>query len=78
MGKSTGWESTLKTNAILADIYDLLQVIHRDLCSLGGNKPKKIKPYPRPGRDKDTKRIGKGAMPYYQLREWIKERQGHG
>ena len=78
MGKATGWESTLKTNAILADIYDLLQVIHRDICALGGAKTKKYKPYPRPGADKDKKRIGKGALPYNQLREWIKERQGHG
>lgn len=78
LGKATGWENTLKTNMLLADIYDLLQVIHADICALGGKKAK-FKPYPRPGKDGDKKkRIGKGALPYNQLREWIKERQKHG
>lgn len=81
LGKQTGWETTLQTNAILADIYDLLQVINANLVGFasGGKTKKKIKPYPRPNRSKaeNTKRIGKGAMPFNQLREWIKERQ-HG
>ena len=78
LGKSTGWEDTLRTNAILADIYDLLQVIHADICALGGNKKKKITPYPRPGTEEKNKRIGSGAIPANKLREWIKERQAHG
>ena len=79
LGKSTGWEDTVKTNAILADIYDLLNVINANLCGLGGSRShKKIKPYPRPGKDGNNKRkVGKGAMPYNDLRQWIKERQ-HG
>lgn len=78
LGKATGWEDTIKTNAILADIYDLLQVIHADIGALGGAKVKRIKPYPRPGaEDKYTRRIGKGALPYDELCKWIKERQ-HG
>ena len=72
------WYKTLKTNAILADIYDLLQVIHADICALGGNKKKKITPYPRPGTEEKNKRIGSGAIPANKLREWIKERQAHG
>lgn len=83
MGKSTGWEDTLATNRILADIYDLLQVINTNLCDLGSGKTlhRKIKPYPRPnGKDKDTKRIGKGALPPDELREWFENRrkQHHG
>ena len=79
LGKSTGWEGTIKTNAILADIYDLLQVIRAEIVALGGTKPRKIKPYPRPGADEDKKRkLGKGAMPLTELRKWIKERQEHG
>ena len=75
LGKQTGWETTLQTNAMLADIYDLLQVINSNIC---GGKKKHIKPYPRPNRKaENTKRIGKGAMPYNKLREWIKERK-HG
>lgn len=79
LDKATGWEGTIKTNAILADIYDLLQVINANLVSFasGGKKRTKIKPYPRPGGDKNTKRLGRGALPLDQLREWIKERQ-HG
>lgn len=74
LGYETGWENTIKTNEILADIYDVLMAI---LVAVTHSK-KKPKPYPRPGKDKDKKRIGKGAIPYNQLREWIKERQKHG
>lgn len=74
LGKSTGWEDTLETNILLADIYDMLQVI---AVMLSGKK-KNIKPYPRPGKDEDKKKkLGKGAMPLNALREWIKERS-HG
>ena len=80
LGKSTGWESTVKTNAILADIYDLLQVINSNICGLGSKHPKrkKIKPYSRPGKDDNNERkIGKGGMPVDKLREWIRSKQ-HG
>lgn len=73
LGKSTGWENTLMTNQILADIYDLLQVI---AIMLSGKK-KQIKPYPRPGA-KDIRKFGKGALPVNDLHQWIKERQGNG
>lgn len=77
LGRSTGWEDTLTTNRILADIYDLLQVIRAEIVTIKGAKPKKIKPYPRPGKGKDKKRrIGQGsAMPYDKLREWIRSKQ---
>lgn len=76
MGKSNGWENTLKTNAILADIYDMLQVINSNVSRLGGSRKKKIKPYPRPGdKDGDTKHIGKGALPFNKLCEWIQEKR---
>ena len=80
LGKSTGWENTLQTNAILADIFDLLQVIHAELVAWAtqGKKKMKTKPYPRPGRDEDNKRkLGKGAMPLNELREWMR-RKSHG
>lgn len=75
LGKSTGWETTLQTNTILADIFDMLQVIHADLVAMmsSGKKKAKNKPYPRPGGDKDKKRrLGSGAMPADQLREWLR------
>ena len=80
LGKATGWETTLKTNAILADIFDLLQVIHAELVhwKSGGKKKPKTKPYPRPGRDENNKRkLGRGAMPLDELREWMRRRR-HG
>lgn len=80
LGKSTGWESQVKTNGILADIYDLLQVINNNLCGLGSKHPtrKKIKPYPRPSRDgNNTRKFGNGALPVKELHEWIRSRQ-HG
>lgn len=80
LGKQTGWEDTLKTNAILADIYDLLQAVYITLVSMAtnGKTKKHLKPYPRPGKDENnTRKIGKGALPFKDLRDWIKERQ-HG
>jgi len=76
LGKSTGWESTLKTNAILADLYDLLQAINANLVRLGGGKVKNIKPYPRPGKDdNNTTKFGKGALPVDELHAWIEARR---
>lgn len=76
LGKSTGWENTLTTNKILADIYDMLQVLNANLMAIGG-KHMKPKPYPRPN-DKDSnkeRRIGSGAMPFDELQKWFKEKQ---
>lgn len=80
LGMSTGWETTTKTNAILADIYDLLQLINRNLVASNSKKKisDKIKPYPRPGAEKDKRKIGTGAMPLNDLREWIKGKQRKG
>ena len=81
LGKSSAiWDSRIKTNAILADIYDLLQQLNANFVAFasGGKTKQKITPYPRPGREDDNRRkFGKGAMPLDQLRQWIKERQ-HG
>ena len=80
LDKSTGWEEPIKTNAILADIFDLLQVINANLVAIGtrGKKKTKVKPYPRPGREDNTvRKIGKGALPVEDLHEWIRKRQTH-
>lgn len=67
------WSTTLKTNALLADIYDMLAQINANLCGgLARKKALKIKPLPRPWLATSTKRIGgKGALPKNELREWI-------
>lgn len=80
------WSGTVKTNAILADIYDVLTAINANLNAIGsGKRAKKPKPYPRPGHkdeDKDKKKYGKGALPKNELRRWIeskrKERVNNG
>lgn len=53
------WYETLKTNAILADIFDLLARAHS-----GRRKPE---PYPRPTA---KKKIGKGAIPVSEFWDW--------
>ena len=77
MGFSTGWESQTKTNAILADIYDLLQVINRNLIAANSKKPPhgNIKPYPRPGAENKEKKIGSGALPKDDLHKWIEKKR---
>ena len=78
LGKATGWEDTLQTNVLLADIYDLLQIINANLVAFASGKKqtKKITPYPRPGRAEDkTQKLCKGALPIGALREWIRSRQ---
>lgn len=76
LGKSTGWETLIATNSILADIYDVLQAINTNIVSLGGGKKKKIRPYPRPGKDNDKKRKFGTSMPTVEgLRDWIRSKQ---
>lgn len=77
LGYATGWNTQTKTNAILADIYDLLQVINRNIVASHSKKKvaAKFKPYPRPGDKKDDKKVGKGALPVKDLRAWIEEKR---
>lgn len=69
------WGGTVKTNAILADIYDLLATINSNIVALAsGKKASKPKTYKRPG-DKNAKRIGKKALPPNELREWFEKKR---
>ena len=71
------WATTLRTNALLADIFDVLSQINSNLCAgFSHKKSSKITPMPRPwseGKTK-TKKIGKGALPKSELREWFKNK----
>lgn len=76
--ETADWAGQMKTNAILADIWDLLSVINANLVALGSGKPsKKPKQYPRPNKKEhdDEQRIGSGALPADQLRKWIAEKR---
>lgn len=68
------WGSIEKTNSILADIYDVLSAINYSLVKIGGGKPKKPTPYPRPNDKNKVKKYGskKSALPVNKMREWVK------
>ena len=74
--ESATWDSTLKTNFLLADLIDVLQAIDYHLVSMSGSKAHKPKPYPRPNGKKDsgTKHYGKGAMKANELENWFKNK----
>ena len=71
------WSSTVKTNAILADIYDVLATINANLMAIGSGKAaKRPKPYPRPNQKNDNEQhFGKGALPPDELHRWIEEKR---
>lgn len=72
------WSNTAKTNAILADIYDVLAAINSNLVAVGTRRAaKKPKPYPRPGdKGHDSERhFGSGALPPDELHRWIEEKR---
>ena len=75
------WSTRLKTNVLLADLYDLGQNINANLVAMiEHRKAKKFRPYPRPWAKKDgEKHFGRGALPTTELHEWIEEkRRAHG
>lgn len=72
------WSERLKTNMILADIFDMLALINANLMAIGTHKAaKKPKPYPRPHQKKpeEEKHIGSGALPPAELRAWIERKR---
>ena len=75
------FSSRFKTNAILADIYDLLAQINANLVA-GFSRKLTSKPrrYPRPG-DESKRRIGKDSMTISELDSWFakkKKQRGGG
>ena len=73
--------STFKTNAILADIYDLLAQMNANIVAgFSHKRTPKPRRYPRPG-DNDKRKIGKDSgMTTSDLDEWFaaKKRQRGG
>lgn len=68
------WGTQLKTNLILADIWDMLAQINANLVAIGSGDPaKKVKPYPRPVPQKpeNEQHYGRGALPADELHKWI-------
>ena len=74
------WSSTLTTNKILADIYDMMAQINANLVAIGSRKPaKKPKTYPRPGGKNNGDKYGSGAVPVPEMRKmFAMKRKKHG
>ena len=70
------WATTIKTNSILADIYDVLLMINANLMAVGNGKPaKRIRPYPRPGhKDENTQHIGT-AVPIAEINKLFRREE---
>ena len=69
-GGDSEWATLLKTNAILADIFDMLNGLAVAFSKAHGGHPKSPKPYKRPGaKDADT-HIGSGAVPKGTFMDW--------
>jgi hypothetical protein len=77
--ESAAWVTTTKTNAILADIYDILAAINANLVAVGSRKAAKApRPYPRPSTGKNgenERHIGSGALPPDELEKWFEEKR---
>lgn len=72
------WSGSLKTNALLADIFDILAIINSNINAMASGKAaKRPKPYPRPNQKApdSEKHFGRGALPKDELRAWIEERR---
>lgn len=71
----TEWATTARTNAILADIYDQLSIVNANLRVLITHRPgRQPEPYKRPGDKRNHQKIGRGALPITDMREWIRNR----
>ena len=72
------WGTTIKTNMILADIWDVLAMINANLVAVGSKKKAKApKPYPRPWKkDPDREQhIGSDGLPPDELRKWFEQKR---
>lgn len=71
------WATRAKTNALLADIFDMLAMINANLVAVGSRKRAKTpKPYPRPGAEPTgQKHFGKEPLPVDELQEWFEKKR---
>ena len=72
------WATRTKTNALLADIFDMLANINANLVAIGSGRPvKKPKRYPRPVKKEpeEVKHFGRDPLPPDELRKWFEEKR---
>lgn len=59
------WDSRIKQNMILADIFDAVRIFNYSFAKKG----EKPKPYKRPWAN-SSQRIGSGAIPIAEFNDW--------
>ena len=70
-----GWDTTTKTNAMLADLYDgMAALLWTYQAAHSKRKPPKPKPYPRPWA-KHGKRLGRDPIRASEFDKWWKSKE---
>lgn len=71
------WTRGDATASLLADLFDLVAAFRAEQAVKGTeHKPKRPKPYPRPGmKPKGTRHIGKDPIPIDRFEDWWNARR---
>lgn len=65
------WHTRMKTNILLADLWDALQGLTYNHAAVHSkHRPKRPKPYPRPWRAKEEQRLGSDPIPVSKFWDW--------
>lgn len=64
------WEGSRRSPMLLADLYDMIQILDYHVLKGFGAKPRKPKPYPRPGVRGSTSSYGSEAIKIADFDEW--------
>lgn len=65
------WSTQLRTNAMLADLYDAISALRYTVAaSRSKKKIKRPKPYPRPWAKEKTRKFGKDPIPVKDFWNW--------
>jgi len=76
------WSTRAKTNAILAEIFDVLAQLNENFTALAEKrKAETVERYPRPGQQQkkkenaDARHFGSGALPPAELRAFFESKR---
>ena len=61
------WSERLRTNSLLADLFDAVQLFQYGFAEKGSPKPK---PYPRPWTEDKAEKYGKDPIPIREFNNW--------
>lgn len=72
--EAAAWSSPLGIKAAIADLYDLVAAFRWEFCAANTprnrTKPRKPRPYARPGARDDVKRYGSDPIPLSEFDAW--------